>query len=105
MSKAVAAILIEKATPVAAAPVAGNQAHECAKPEPLPVVAHKLSPVMFAKRSEASPGRKTIIDLEHGQCRWPVGESGGRHFFCADATDGASYCAEHKRRAYAPRKH
>jgi GcrA cell cycle regulator len=47
----------------------------------------------------------SLLDLEHGKCRWPVGEPPGGaaadFTFCGNATtEGFSYCAGHARMAY-----
>jgi GcrA cell cycle regulator len=47
----------------------------------------------------------SLLDLEHGKCRWPVGEPAGGaaadFTFCGNATtEGFSYCAGHARMAY-----
>jgi GcrA cell cycle regulator len=48
----------------------------------------------------------SLLDLEHGKCRWPVGEpaAGGAaadFIFCGNAAvEGFSYCAGHARMAY-----
>jgi len=46
----------------------------------------------------------SLLDLEPGKCRWPLGEptSGTGDFtFCGNSTaDGFSYCAGHARMAY-----
>lgn len=42
----------------------------------------------------------------HAECCWPIGEPGTKTFrFChGAAAPGMPYCAEHKRRAYVPRR-
>ena len=45
----------------------------------------------------------SLIELDRGKCRWPLGDTAGsRDFtFCGNATpDGFSYCAGHARMAY-----
>jgi GcrA cell cycle regulator len=46
----------------------------------------------------------SLLNLDHGKCRWPLGEpvSGiGDFVFCGNAAiDGFSYCAGHARMAY-----
>jgi GcrA cell cycle regulator len=44
----------------------------------------------------------SLLDLERGKCRWPVGEPAGADLiFCGNAAaDGFSYCAGHARMAY-----
>lgn len=45
--------------------------------------------------------RKKLIDLERGECNWPVGDPRDSAFgFCAlPATPGRNYCEHHCRRA------
>jgi GcrA cell cycle regulator len=44
----------------------------------------------------------TLLELEHGMCKWPCGDPGGPGFlFCgSDALDGFIYCAGHAHIAY-----
>jgi GcrA cell cycle regulator len=44
----------------------------------------------------------SLLDLERGKCRWPLGNTGAGDFsFCGNAAaDGISYCAGHARMAY-----
>jgi GcrA cell cycle regulator len=44
----------------------------------------------------------SLLDLEHGKCRWPLAEPVGNDFvFCGNAAvDGFSYCVGHARMAY-----
>lgn len=46
----------------------------------------------------------SLLDLDRGKCRWPLGESAngaGDFVFCGNtAVDGFSYCAGHARMAY-----
>jgi GcrA cell cycle regulator len=46
----------------------------------------------------------SLLDLDRGKCRWPLGEPGvgsGDLTFCGNAApDGISYCAGHARMAY-----
>jgi GcrA cell cycle regulator len=46
--------------------------------------------------------RKTLMDLEPGDCRWPVGHPGEPDFFfcAAPAMHGHSYCPNHSARAW-----
>ena len=46
--------------------------------------------------------RKTLMQLEAGDCRWPIGNPGeaGFHFCARQKVSGYSYCADHVRRAY-----
>lgn len=68
---------------------------------PRPVIA---APIPIA-RPIAAP-RPLIACAFHSACCWPIGEPGTKTFkFChAAAEPGAPYCAEHKRRAYVPRR-
>ena len=43
---------------------------------------------------------KTLTELSHEDCRWPVSELGGEHLFCAAPIAGKSYCLEHRLLAY-----
>ena len=58
----------------------------------------------------APPNKKiarSIIELTHCQCRWPIGDVGSRGFyFCSQTkSDGSPYCPEHNAIAYVkPRK-
>jgi len=51
-----------------------------------------------------SPHRRSLFDLTHDQCRWPLSEPGASDFaFCGnDQAEGFSYCAGHARMAYRP---
>jgi GcrA cell cycle regulator len=46
----------------------------------------------------------SLLDLDRGKCRWPLGEPGGGAgdlTFCGNvAPDGISYCTGHARMAY-----
>lgn len=46
----------------------------------------------------------SLVDLEHGKCRWPIADSAGERadfVFCGnEAAEGFSYCAGHARIAY-----
>ena len=47
----------------------------------------------------------TVIELEHGMCRWPTGNSTGTytHLFCARPAElGKPYCKKHCKAAYQP---
>lgn len=52
--------------------------------------------------------RKTLLDLEANDCRWPVGgdpRQGVEYQFCArPKVRGLSYCETHTRRAFQPPK-
>jgi GcrA cell cycle regulator len=49
-----------------------------------------------------SADRCSLLELEHGKCRWPINDPGEVDFaFCGnDAVAGMSYCAGHVRVAY-----
>jgi GcrA cell cycle regulator len=46
----------------------------------------------------------TLLELGHGQCRWPIGSPGTTDFcFCGnEPVKGLSYCPGHARMAYRP---
>jgi GcrA cell cycle regulator len=48
--------------------------------------------------------RKGVLDLEAGDCRWPIGDpqKPDFHFCNGKATPGLPYCAQHTARAYQP---
>ena len=79
------------------------------KPAPPPARAHTPRPVALPA---ARPGRVTLLDLEPGQCKWPMNAPprGGEYLFCAQTpTFGDSpYCEYHNRVGYqkgtAPRR-
>lgn len=51
------------------------------------------------------PGeRKTLMQLEDGDCRYPIGHVGepGFHFCARPKVPGLSYCPDHARRCYQP---
>lgn len=49
---------------------------------------------------------KTMADLEHGDCRWPIGDPrhDGFHFCGAKQMAGRPYCTEHWNMAFVPSK-
>ncbi len=58
-----------------------------------------------AEIANAAARRVPIMELERGQCRWPVNDAarGKEHLFCgAPAIPGKSYCAAHAAIAYRP---
>jgi GcrA cell cycle regulator len=58
-----------------------------------------------AESANAGARRVPIMELERGQCRWPVNDAarGDEHLFCgAPAIPGKSYCAAHAAIAYRP---
>ena len=54
----------------------------------------------FAPVDSAQPC--SLFDLDHGKCRWPLGDPASDDFsFCGNAAaNGFSYCAGHARMAY-----
>lgn len=50
--------------------------------------------------------RRTLVELEPGMCRWPVGHPGTPDFFFCGGTalEERPYCIHHDRRAYQPSK-
>ena len=56
-----------------------------------------------AETANAAARRVGIMDLQRGECRWPVNDAakGGEHLFCAaPAIPGKPYCAAHAAVAY-----
>ena len=47
---------------------------------------------------------KTLIDLEHHECRWPVAREDGQHLFCGEARGSSPYCSRHAKLAYEPKR-
>jgi GcrA cell cycle regulator len=49
---------------------------------------------------------KTLLDLEHHDCRWPIGEPRSDDFhFCGEPqAAGRPYCAHHWAKAFQPSK-
>ena len=70
------------------------------------IAAAGSSLVPFTTTIEAPPvegaQRCSLLELDGGQCRWPLGDPGKADFgFCGDeAIEGISYCAGHARIAY-----
>lgn len=49
---------------------------------------------------DAASRRVTLLELEHGECRFPVGALDGSHLFCGAAAEPSrSYCRHHAIRA------
>lgn len=45
----------------------------------------------------------SLMELETGQCRWPVSPISGSHYFCGrDAQEGKPYCNHHQDRSVSP---
>lgn len=60
-----------------------------------------LDPLPLPERQASDIGRKSIVDVEAGECRFPVTQDDGKHLCCADkAVAGLPYCAAHARRCY-----
>lgn len=55
-----------------------------------------------AEETIESAERCSLIELQVGKCRWPIGDPGANDFcFCGNqAVGGLSYCAGHARLAY-----
>ncbi len=51
-----------------------------------------------------SSQRRSLLELDRGTCRWPIGDPASPHFgFCgAEPSAGKPYCAAHCARAYRP---
>lgn len=49
---------------------------------------------------------KTMADLDHGDCRWPIGDPrhDGFHFCGAKQAIGRPYCQEHWEMSFVPGK-
>ena len=61
--------------------------------------------IMFPKpKAQRRPKNKrlTILDLEFGQCRYPIAEDDGIHLFCGEEAVG-SYCQKHHALSYVKR--
>lgn len=69
------------------------------KPAPPPARAHAPRPVPL---TAALPGRVLLLDLQPGQCRWPVNEppKGGQYLFCGLPKANGPYCEQHHRVAF-----
>ncbi|MGJ0509964.1 MAG: GcrA family cell cycle regulator [Methylocystis sp.] len=63
-----------------------------------------------ASEPSPAPRGKTLLDLEHGECRWPLGDIWDRRgpvteYFCGEATvPGSSYCPKCRERAFVPKR-
>ena len=71
--------------------------------------AHRPGPVMpfplprpAVPKSPPPAGGKTLLDLEYGECRWPLGSpmDKAEKFCAAPILEGCSYCAVHAGVAY-----
>lgn len=58
----------------------------------------------FCEIYVAPEKRKGIVDLEPGDCRWPIGDPlhASFHFCGREKAQGLSYCAHHAQVAYVP---
>lgn len=77
-------------------------------PTPLEIL-FKEDPVMIPVEEIVVPmdKRKGVLDLEVGDCRWPIGDprkSDEFHFCHHKAVSGLPYCEVHARRSYQPPK-
>ena len=52
------------------------------------------------KPSEFDVARKSLVELEKNDCRFPVGENPPFGFCALEAIPGKSYCLVHVQRAY-----
>ena len=60
----------------------------------------RLPKVPMPSPTEYDKPRKTLVDLQKGDCRFPIGD--GPFGFCAlPAVEGVSYCHVHLSRCYA----
>lgn len=63
-----------------------------------PAVQAHASPAEDPAAYDAASRHLALVDLERGDCRYPVTDDpGGRHLFCGLPADG-SYCAHHRLR-------
>jgi GcrA cell cycle regulator len=64
------------------------------KPAPAPVHA---GPALIGSVLRPEPLLKTLLDLNNGECRWPVdGERAETRFCCHAVSQGSSYCEYHR---------
>ena len=64
------------------------------KPPKLPVIAYEPIPAADDVARVLS-----VLDLEFGQCRWPVEHAGGMGYCGCQAIEGKSYCPGHHARS------
>jgi len=59
-------------------------------------------PIIDAENDIPASERKALVDLDAGDCRWPIGHPGDPGFgFCGkSAASGLPYCEGHAHRAY-----
>lgn len=58
----------------------------------------KSAPTVVVNTDVLSPTIKSLMDLNDGQCRWPIGEPGTKDFgYCGREAKGR-YCGEHAKR-------
>ena len=79
-----------------------------AKPKPNSVSAKPVSPkppkptvIVYEPIPPAADVARvlSVLDLEFGQCRWPVEHAGGMGFCGCEALEGRSYCGGHHARS------
>lgn len=60
---------------------------------------------IFEAMGQPTEEGKDIIAVGYSECRFPIGDKDGRTMFCARKTpSGATYCATHYDKMYAPKK-
>lgn len=71
----------------------------CKRERTAPVPRVRVAPTPPPEPAEVRMVR--LIDLEAGDCRWPVGRDGGQHLFCGlERRDrDTSYCGHHAHRS------
>lgn len=69
---------------------------------PIPSADDAPGVAKFALRHPVTESAKLAVDMEPGECRWPVGhESGQAQRFCASRVEGnGPYCSGHRGKAY-----
>lgn len=70
---------------------------DCYAPPRKADVGDGVDPGAYDRGSRRAP----LAALQSCECRWPVNDppKGGQFLFCAEATDGSTYCSHHTRRA------
>lgn len=69
-----------------------------AKVDPVKVAAVKKMVERTAALPAPAPLNFTLLELNHGDCRWPVSGDGAKTLFCGHNVEaGKSYCACHGR--------
>jgi len=59
----------------------------------------KLPPPRIEDTTIPQEQRKTFAQLDHGHCRWPIGDPGTEEFFFCGGEAHGSYCAAHQYRS------